>query len=275
METEEVTTCFRHHDRETGRRCSRCERYACSDCLVQAAVGSQCFECVKAARPPAKERLRRWNATQGALATKVIIGLNLAVYLLTTVTSTGRNATNIEARLVVDAFDVHAGELYRLVTSGFVHFGIFHIGMNMVLLYRFGEGLERVLGKPRFVLLFTASLLGGSFGALLLSPHAATGGASGAVFGLLGATAIGMRQRGVSMSEGGVGGLIVINLVLSVALPGISLGGHVGGLVAGGLVGAAMLRTPETKHTKTQSIAVAVVVIVVAVVGSIVISAAN
>lgn len=267
METEEVTTCYRHPDRETGRRCNRCDRYACSDCLVQAAVGSQCVDCVKAGRPPAKERMRRWNAAQGVLATKVIVGINIVVYLLTSASRT------LDARLDVNAFDVHAGEWYRLISSGFLHFGIFHIGMNMVLLYRFGEGLERVLGRPRYLLLFFAALLGGSFGALLLSPNAFTGGASGAVFGLLGATAVGMRQRGINLSEGGVGGLIVINLVLSVALPGISLGGHVGGLVAGGLVGAAMLRTPETQSTKLQGIAIGVVAIAVLFVASIAISA--
>ena len=240
-EAEEITTCFRHPDRETGRRCTRCERYACSDCLIQAAVGSQCFECVKAARPPAKERVRRWNAQQGPLVTKILIGLNVVVYLL--MMATENSSDSVESRFVLVKHLVEDGEWWRLITSGFVHFGLMHIAFNMVLLYRFGDALERALGRWKFIVLYFAALLGGSFGALLLSPNAATGGASGAVFGLMGATAIALRQRGVGWQEGGVAGLIVINLVLSVVVPGISLGGHLGGLIVGSALGAVMLRT--------------------------------
>jgi membrane associated rhomboid family serine protease len=240
MEADEITTCFRHPGRETGRRCTRCERYACSDCLIQAAVGSQCVECVKAGRPPAKERVRRWNARQGPLVTKVIIGLNVVVYVL--MAATANSHDSIESRFVLVKHLVDEGEWYRMITSGFVHFGLIHIGFNMVLLYRFGDALERALGKWKFTFLYFAALIGGSFGALLLSPNAATGGASGAVFGLMGATAIAMRQRGVGWQEGGVAPLIAINLVLSVVVPGISLGGHLGGLLVGTALGAVMLR---------------------------------
>ncbi|HVT78290.1 MAG TPA: rhomboid family intramembrane serine protease [Acidimicrobiales bacterium] len=266
MDTEEQTTCFHHTDREAGRKCTRCGRTACGDCLIQAPVGAHCFECVRAARPPARERLRRWNAGAGPLVTQSIVAVNVAVYLLT--------ATNakLQDRLVLFGPAVHDGGLYRLVTSGFVHFGIMHIGFNMVLLYRFGDTLERALGRTRYALLFTASLLGGSLGALLLTPHAPTGGASGAVFGLMGAVAIGLRQRGVSLAEGGVGALIAINLVLSVVLPGISLGAHVGGLLAGGAAGAMMLRTGDSRRLRLESAAFAVALVVVAVAGSIAVS---
>ncbi|MBA2610065.1 MAG: rhomboid family intramembrane serine protease [Actinobacteria bacterium] len=271
--SEVVTTCFHHPGRETGRSCTRCGRPACPDCLHPAAVGSHCFECIRAARPPARERVRRWNATAGPLVTKIIIGLNVALYLLTTAGSLGSGPGNdVETRLVLFGPAVASGELYRLITTGFVHFGLIHIGFNMVLLYRFGDILEPALGRIRFVLLFVAALLGGAFGALLLSPNALTGGASGAVFGLMGAVAVGMHQRGVSLTEGGIGPLIVINLVLSVAVPGISLGGHVGGLIAGAIVGAVMLRSGPSRSRRhdIEGIAVAIAVIVAAVVGSIV-----
>ncbi|MEY2396840.1 MAG: hypothetical protein QOJ00_14 [Actinomycetota bacterium] len=200
----------------------------------------------------------------------MIIGINAVVYLLTSVSGAGTN--NLQNRLVLFGPDVANGEVYRLVTSGFVHFGLIHILFNMVLLYRFGEMLERSLGRTRYLLLFTAALLTGSFGALLLTPHAATGGASGAVFGLMGAVAVGMRQRGVSLAEGGVGGLIAINLVLSVVIPGISLGGHVGGLIGGAAVGAVMLRTTSSNRAMTESVTAAVAVIALAVIGALLVA---
>jgi membrane associated rhomboid family serine protease len=240
MDTDEITTCFHHTDREAGRQCTRCGRPACGDCLTPAPVGSHCFECVRAARPPAKERLRRWNATAGPLVTKILIAANVAVYLLTMASRAA------EGRLVLFGPFVQDGELYR-----------------------FGEILENAIGRWRFALLYAAALLGGSFGALLLSPHASTAGASGAVFGLMGAVAVGLRQRGIGWQEGGVGGLIAINLVLSVVLPGISLGGHVGGLLAGGAVGAVMLHERPSDVHHLESIAVALGVMALAVMGCI------
>lgn len=265
MTDTQATTCFHHPDRETGRSCTRCGRAACSDCLVQAAVGSHCFECVKAARPPVRERIRRRNATVGPIVTQVLIAINVGVFLLTT------GNPRVERDLVLFGPAVDGGELYRLVTSGFVHFGIFHVGMNMLLLFQLGSALEAALGRTRFVLLYFAALLAGSFGALLLSPDALTGGASGAVYGLMGATAIGMRQRGISLREGGIGGLIAINLFLSFVIPGISLGGHVGGLIGGAIVGGVMLRSSSPRPSQRdllESAAVGVAVIVAAVAAS-------
>jgi membrane associated rhomboid family serine protease len=266
MDTDEITTCFHHTDREVGRTCTRCGRPACGDCLTPAPVGAHCFECIRAARPPAKERLRRWNATAGPLVTKAIIAINVAVYVLTSVSRSAEGQLDLYGPLV------HSGDLYRIITSGFVHFGIMHIAFNMVLLYRFGEVLEQAVGRLRYVLLYIAALVGGSFGALLLTPHSSTAGASGAVFGLMGAVAIGLRQRGIGWQEGGVGGLIAINLVLSVLLPGISLGGHVGGLLAGGAVGAVMLHERPSDVHHLESIAVGLAVTAVAVVGCIAVS---
>lgn len=178
--------------------------------------------------------------------TKVIIALNVAVFLWATADATssvggtvGRGS--VERDLALSARFVEDGEWWRLLTAGFVHYGLLHLAFNMLLLWQFGSMLEPALGRVRFAALYVAALLCGSFGAVLLSPSALTAGASGAVFGLVGAAAIGLRRRGISVWDSGIGGLLVVNLVLTFALPNISIGGHLGGLVGGGIVGAAML----------------------------------
>jgi membrane associated rhomboid family serine protease len=198
--------------------------------------------------------MRQWNATAGPLATKVLIGLNVLVFLLTTA------APSWQVRLSLFGPAVASGEWYRLVTSGFVHYGLLHIAFNMLLLYRFGMLLEPALGRVRFVALYLASLLAGSFGAVLLSPHGLTAGASGAVFGMVGATAIGLRQRGISVWQTGVGGLLVINLVLTFLVPGISVGGHLGGLAGGATAGWLMLQSPPNRRSTIEGVIVAIVI---------------
>ncbi|HKN91972.1 MAG TPA: rhomboid family intramembrane serine protease [Acidimicrobiia bacterium] len=215
--------------------------------------------------------MRQRAAGAGPVVTKAIVALNVVVFLLT-IAGTGGSLSGeggkLQAQLALYGPAVHDGQLYRLVTSGFVHYGFVHIIFNMVLLYRFGEVLEAALGGIRFASLYLAALLSGSFGALLLSPHALTGGASGAVFGIFGAVAIGLHQRGVDVWQSGVGGLIVVNLVLSFVIPGISIGGHLGGLAGGFLVGAFMLRVPTTRRSVVDGVAVAAVVSALAVAGS-------
>src|SRR5271155_2645684 len=125
------------------------------------------------------------------------------------------------------------GQWWRIVTSGFLHENLIHIGFNMYVLYVLGQMLEPALGRLRFGTIYAVSLLCGSFGALLVSPHTPTVGASGAVFGLMGAAAVEMRARQIPVMQSGVGGLILLNLVISFALPGISWGGHIGGLIGG------------------------------------------
>jgi membrane associated rhomboid family serine protease len=130
---------------------------------------------------------------------------------------------------------------YRLLTSGFMHFGVLHIAFNMYFLYVLGGMLEPALGRVRFTLLYLASLLGGSLGVVLLGGTGITAGASGAVFGLLGAATIGLVRRGVNPFSTGLGATLVLNLVITFAIPGISIGGHVGGLIAGSICGFVML----------------------------------
>jgi len=257
-----MATCFHHTDRETGRSCTRCGRPACYECLHEAPVGAHCFECIRAARPPARQRVRQWNASAGPLATKVLVGLNTLVFVLTSV------SPSWQVRLALWGPSVAAGEWYRLVTAGFVHYGLLHIAFNMLLLYRFGMILEPALGRTRFVALYLASLLAGSFGAILLSPHVLTAGASGAVFGMVGATAVGLRQRGVSVWQSGVGGLLVINLVLTFLVPGISVGGHLGGLAGGATAGWLMLQEAPTRRATVEGVVIATAIAGMSVAGA-------
>lgn len=137
---------------------------------------------------------------------------------------------------------VAAGEYWRLVTSGFLHAGLLHLGFNMYVLYWLGNLIEPTLGHVRFLAIYLASLLAGSFGALLLEPTALTVGASGAVFGLMGAAFILERARGMDPMQSGIGFVILLNLGLTFVIGNISIGGHIGGLVGGALVALAVTR---------------------------------
>jgi membrane associated rhomboid family serine protease len=156
---------------------------------------------------------------------------------------------------------------YRLVTSGFLHFGLIHIAFNMYLLYLLGNLLEPALGRVRFALLYFAALLGGSAGVLLLSSprdFGISGGASGAVFGLMGAATIALYRQGVNILQTPIGRLLVINLVFTFLVPNIAIGGHLGGLVAGTICGAVMLAPKWKPVPNWVTYAAPVIVIVVA-----------
>ena len=146
---------------------------------------------------------------------------------------------NLWRDLFLDGPDVHDGDWWRLVTSGFLHAGPIHILFNMYLLWILGNLLEPTLGSRRFAALYFTALLCGACGALVVDPNSATVGASGAVFGLMGAAAVEMRSRGINPFKTDIGLLIVVNLILSFAISHISVGGHVGGLIGGVLVGIA------------------------------------
>ncbi len=137
---------------------------------------------------------------------------------------------------------VEAGDYYRLVTAGFLHAGLLHIAFNMYLLYLLGKELEPEIGSARFLALYLSSLLAGSFGALLFEPAALTVGASGAVYGLMGAAAAILYSRGINPLQTSIGSLIIFNLVLSFVIPNVSVGGHIGGLVGGAIAGFAFSR---------------------------------
>lgn len=226
--------CYRHPGREAGVRCRRCERGICPDCMISAPVGFQCPSCVKGA--PAVRTMR--SLRRDPYVTWALIAVNVAVFVA------GLSQPQQDRDLGLAGPLVAAGDWWRIVTSAFLHFGVLHLAFNMLLLYWLGQMLEPAIGRLRFGLLYACSLLAGSLGVLLLDPAALTGGASGAVFGLMGAAFLLLRRRGVDPMQSGIGGLIVVNLLLTFARPGISVGGHLGGL-AGGVVAAGVLSATE------------------------------
>ena len=269
-----AATCFRHPDREAGRRCTRCGRPACGECLVQASVGSHCVECAKAARPDVRTRARYWSARQPTLVTYTLIAINVAVFVYVAIatpdTLTGRAALtedNPQVDLGLAAFFLENGEWYRLITSGFLHFGIIHLAFNMLLLFQLGQLLEPAIGRVRFVLLYFGALLAGSAGALLLQPDSLHGGASGAVFGLMGAAFVAMLNRGLNPFTTGLGTTLLLNLFITFTIPGISIGGHLGGVVGGAIAGWVVLspRNRPMPNWATYAAPVAVIVISVAI----------
>ena len=237
--------CTRHPDTATGRHCTRCGRPACNQCLTQVDVGSHCVDCIKSSRPPARDRIRFWNASQPLLVTRGIIAVNVFLFLWVTMGSTvltnGGAINGRELDMALSLYFIDNGEWYRLISSGFLHYGLIHVGMNRFLLWQLGQLLEPALGRSRFALLYFAAMFGGSAGALALSPNALTGGASGAVFGLMAAAAVGLQQRGVNPMKTGIGGTLILNLLITFTIPGISIGGHVGGALMGAAVGYVML----------------------------------
>lgn len=243
-----MATCYRHPDRETGVSCSSCGRAICPDCMTPTPVGMRCPECARQRTKVVRGPSGGTSGFQQSPATYVLIALNVLAFLVEIAVGGGGLQVGEFNSVVIDygLFGplVAEGEWYRLLTSGFLHASLIHIGFNMFLLLILGRILEPALGTPRFVVLYLASLLAGSFGALLLEPNALTVGASGAVFGLAGAVFVIARGRGMDAIAGEVGFLIVINLVISFVLPRISAGGHLGGL-AGGAICALVIVASE------------------------------
>ena len=237
--------CTRHPQIVTGRHCTRCDRPACNDCLTPVDIGSHCTECVRRARPATSERIRFWNAAQPVLVTRLIIAINVIAYAWvltgTQLSSIAGSINSNELDMGLSQVFIDNGEWYRIISSGFLHFGLIHVGMNMLLLWQLGQLLEPALGRARFTLLYFTAMVGGATGALLMNPNGLTGGASGAVFGLMAAAAVGFQQRGVNPMRTGIGATLMLNLLITFAIPGISIGGHLGGALIGGAIGYAML----------------------------------
>jgi membrane associated rhomboid family serine protease len=200
-------------------------------------VGMRCPECARQRTPV---HTMAGTRTDPRVTVGIIIAC-VALFLASGtfgVGSTNGNHLFRELELFGPAISIN-DEYYRLVTGGFLHAGFLHIAFNMYLLWILGSLLEPTLGSARFAALYFTALLWGSFGALLVEPNAPTVGASGAVFGLMGAAAVEMRSRGLNPLKTDIGLLIIFNLVLSFVISGISIGGHIGGLVGGALVGLA------------------------------------
>jgi membrane associated rhomboid family serine protease len=248
--------CYRHPDRETGVSCSECGRGICPDCMVFAPVGIRCPDHAGRAQGTARVstgvRRAAYEGT-GALVTKVLIALNVLVFLANLAQGSSFSQTSGSlfekgALFISVPFfpgGLADGEWWRLLTAAFLHGSIIHLGMNMFVLWFVGAPVEQAIGRGRFLALYIVSGLAGSAGALLFDPHAITVGASGAIFGILGAALVLEWQRNLVLG-GQALGLIVINLVLTFAIPNISIGGHLGGLAGGALCMLALSRFGRT-----------------------------
>ena len=247
MATAPRLTCYRHPNRETGVSCAHCGRGLCPDCMVYTPVGIKCAEHAGVATGSARvvQGARRLGAEGGgALVTKTLIGMNVLVFLWQ-VASGGTLSQPYGYPYqegALNGFLVAQGEWWRVVGSMFLHGSVIHLGLNMLFLWWIGAPVEQAIGRARFALIYVVSGLGGAAGALLLTnPGQTTVGASGALFGILGAAFVFERQRNYVLG-GGALTIIILNLAFTFAIPGISIGGHIGGLVAGALSALALSR---------------------------------
>lgn len=246
--------CYRHPGRETGVRCTRCERPICPDCMVAASVGFQCPECVREGRRtirPTKTMYGGRARGNRSEVTKALIGVNLAIFLVTISSGanviTGSGTSDIYRRFALIPPAVASGEWYRLISSMFLHYGLPHVAVNMFALWIIGNVLEGMLGRLRYLVLYFAAGIGGSIFSFALGPvFAESAGASGAIFGLFGAFFIILRRR--NLETGGIVAMIALNLIFSFSFPNIDWRGHVGGLIAGGVIGYVLAAAPTGPH---------------------------
>lgn len=268
MEAQTATTCYRHPNRETGVSCSSCGRPICPDCMTPTPVGMRCPEC---ARQKTKVRTAV-SLTSDPQLTYVLIAINVLVFVAMVASGgglAGRGGPVYEQGFL-RAAEVASGEWWRIFTAGFLHAGPLHILLNMYFLYFLGTLMEPAIGKLRFGIIYFVSLVGGSFGVLLLSPNAEAVGASGAVFGLMAAGIIGMRARGIDPWQSGLGVTLLLNLGITFLIPGIAIGGHLGGLLAGGIVGYLLFEVADRRSSsETPVLAVCVVLGVALAIGCI------
>jgi membrane associated rhomboid family serine protease len=201
--------------------------------MTTASVGFHCPECARTGRQKVYTRANWSDALRRPFIVQALIGINVAVWVAGLVMDQdGLGGFIDEGGLI--AFLVADGEWYRIVTSGFLHStSPMHLLFNMLALFNLGSVLEPAMGRGRFVAAYVFSLLAASVGVLVLSPDNLTVGASGAVFGLMGVLVIAQRLRGMDVWSTGLGSVLAINLLITFAIPRISIGGHVGGLVGG------------------------------------------
>jgi membrane associated rhomboid family serine protease len=263
QDAQRVPVCYRHPDRETGIRCTRCERPICPECMVDASVGFQCPECVRGGSGTGHAPTASMPRTiaGGAvvadprLLTKILLGVNLAVFIAVQV-----RPSLLDPLVLVGVWPpapfmpiegVAEGEWYRMVTSMFTHEEIWHIGFNMLGLWWLGGPLEQALGRARYLALYLISGLAGSaLTYLLAAGSTASLGASGAIFGLFGATAVLMRRLNQDMRP--VIALLVINVIITFGWSNIAWQAHLGGFAAGVVIGYAMVHAPRERRALVQ-----------------------
>ena len=262
-----MDVCYRHPNRETGVSCSNCGNPICPDCMTSTSVGMRCPECARQTT-----KVKTAGAAEPTL-TYVLIGVNVALWLGFQLSSSG--GAEIYNSAALSRAGLREGQVWEVVTSGFLHApGFLHIFFNMLSLYILGGLLEPAIGRLRFGLIYAVSLLAGAFGALLFQPQGATVGASGAIFGLMGAAVVVMRNRGLNPLENGLMLWIGLNLLISFTVPGISIGGHLGGLVGGALAALVLFDLRDRVRVPAQVPSmIAAAIGVLAVIGSFAVSA--
>ena len=255
--------CYRHPNRLTAVSCSDCGRPICPDCMNFAPVGIKCPDHAGVTakkhpqhRPAHRARIavqRPLSLRSGvAPVTRFLVALNVLIYLVELGGGAGVNATSgwifehgalATNRVYSDGAPagIANGEWWRLITAAFLHLGPIHLGMNMLGLWWLGRPLEEAIGSRRFALLYAVSGLAGSAGALIANPNSVTVGASGAIFGILGAMLV-LQYQATGSFAGPALTLIIVNVAFSFAVSNISIGGHLGGLVGGVLGGLALSR---------------------------------
>ena len=251
------TTCYRHPNRVTGASCTRCGRPICPDCMVEAPVGHHCPECVRNERKAIQRPVWQRTMRTGGLVTRVLIGINVLVFLLELGNDT------IERRFAANGFAVALGhQYYRMITSAFLHAGVFHILFNMLWLWLFGVQIEAVLGRVKYLVLYLVAAFGGSVCSYWFqSPRTLGVGASGAVLGLFGAYFVLGRARQADTSQ--AVGLIVITLVFGLINPLVDNYAHIGGALTGGAVAGVFVaaeRMEGAARVVTQVAGVAAIV---------------
>jgi membrane associated rhomboid family serine protease len=218
-----MATCYRHPNRETGVSCSNCGRPICPDCMTPTPVGMRCPEC---SQQKTQVKTLRSMAVE-PIATYILLAINVAVFFGV------QSSSSAADQMVLFGPYVAGGDYWRLITSGFLHIEIFHVILNLFALFWLGRMIEPALGHARFVAIYLVSLLTGSLGVLLLSWDSPTLGASGAVYGLLGAAIVMARNRNIGLMQSGLLPILALNLGITFLIPNISIGGHIGGLVGG------------------------------------------
>jgi membrane associated rhomboid family serine protease len=247
--------CYRHPDRETGVSCSECGRGICPDCMVFAPVGIRCPDHAASGvkRSPVSPRQagRQLLGSGDAIVTRALVIINVGVFFLClfeggTLNNTAQGHLFVDYSLIGHAHltngqpvGVAEGEWYRVITATFLHASLIHVGLNMLMLYWIGTPMERAIGHLRFLLIYLVSGLCASAAVLVFQPDVPTVGASGAIFGILGAALVYERQH--TMVLGGAAfSIIAINVLFSFVGTNISITGHIGGLVGGALCGLAL-----------------------------------
>ncbi|WP_405890317.1 rhomboid family intramembrane serine protease [Streptomyces sp. NBC_00133] len=272
QDAHSLPSCYRHPGRDTGITCTRCERPICPDCMVSASVGFHCPECVRSGSGTGHSATANQPRTVAGgaasasphLVTKILLAINAAVFIAALASDRVVSDLALVGQWPPAPFSpvegVAEGQWYRLATSMFLHQAVWHFAFNMLGLWWLGGPLEQALGRIRYLALYLLSGLAGSaFTYLLASPDQASLGASGAIFGLLGATAVLMRRLNYDMRP--VIALLALNLLFTFTWSGIAWEAHVGGLIAGTAIAFGLVHAPREHRTLVQAGTCALVLI--------------